>query len=293
MARDRLSMKWKVETSPSRCRARIARPETRTVLDLVLFYVSRSLVSVIRKLLLIIATILHASFAMAAEQLAPEDSTFTGANLDSGSPSLSDYDTLLVSAFRSAFAKNVRARVIAIPSFQTEYAVSIQESAGVYSVVVLQSPARLWNYSILTGLKERSVGVLGQQSGQSAKAEIDRLQTELPSDYRDIKMSRCETPIAPDLGARILRVWRGALIQTRYNDAGRSTVGIDGDIYHFSMTDGEQHLAGQAWSPDESSDPGRLVRITVSMKSYCETRDPQALRLLEQQVNILLRRLRG
>jgi hypothetical protein len=29
------------------------------------------------------------------------------------------------------------------------------------------------------------------------------------------------------------------------------------------------------------------------MKSYCETRDPQALRLLEQQVNILLRRLRG
>ena len=240
--------------------------------------------------LLTIAFVLHAAAALAAapddDHLIPEDSDFTRADLPDGATLLGPYYAMVISALKDAFAPDVRARVIAMPSFTPEYAVGIKEDDGAFAIFHLALDAQMWRYDMLRSLREVPPEVLPEDERGRLNEAIGDLQGSLPQDFRDVGVARCEIAIDPDLGRALLRIWSGMLLRTHYGNAGR--LGPDGTDYHFSMAGDLQYLAGKVWNPPAESETGRFIRLADTMKSLCVTGDRNLLAQLQPQVDRLL-----
>ena len=200
---------------------------------------------------------LQSTSVLAADHLEPEHSRFEY-------PVAFDIfdrdDVRVLSVFKDAFEAGVRARVIAIPSFQPEYAAGISEREGLYRIFSLHAESQLLSNT-------------------------------------NIRINRCEAEIARTLGAQIITLWNLMLFETRYSQ--EPARGNDGVRFHFSIfypgsspnSGNEQFLAEQTWSPSPTSRPGRLVVIADAMDSYCKTRNLSVLGTLDRQVNSLLTEL--
>ena len=82
-----------------------------------------------------------------------------------------------------------------------------------------------------------------------------------------VRVRRSDTAISVDLAAAIRRAWREALVQVKHPSQPR--YGLDGESYHFALSELETGpMAGQTWSPDEQSRPGRLVALAHSLRQY-------------------------
>ena len=79
----------------------------------------------------------------ANEHLEPEYSQFARAGLPSSATSLRPYHEIVITVLKGAFDEDVRARLIALPSFTPEYAVGIKEADGVYKIFHLASQSRV------------------------------------------------------------------------------------------------------------------------------------------------------
>lgn len=229
-----------------------------------------------------------AGSANADEHLQPEDSQFTRASLPPGATLLAPYHEMIINVLAGAFAQDVRARLIAMPSFTPEYALGIKENDGAYKIFHLASEAQLWSYENLRLLHQLADdNVLPSEADHIAEA-IAEYEAELPGDYHDVKTTYCEMEIPAPLGRDLLAVWEKLLLETRYGD--QPPLGRDGIDYHFSMTADGMLMGGKVWEPDPNSKTGAMVSITDTMKNLCLTGDRNLLAQLEPQVTDMLGR---
>jgi len=251
------------------------------------------------KLAIVLSAALLATSAVAQEHLVPEQSVFPDYSADFG-----EYNSLVASAFKEAFDRNVLARVIAIPSFRREYAIWLKRTGNAYTVYFLEPTVQLWGHPSLKMLESGQEGILNKD-GTSRRDEegIARLKAELPADPRDVKFNRCEIRIEESLGDRLVRAWTAMLLQTHYDEVPTQidadgtvlqtvTVHADGDTFHFSMPYADPlELEGYAWSPDTNSKTGKFVAITNTMKKLCEMKDRKLEQQLSRQADELLAQL--
>ncbi len=192
--------------------------------------------------------------ALAADHLVPGDNQ------------LADYQAAVKAALKDAFAPDVRARAIAEPSFQAEYAVGIKETAGAYALFSIQPARQLWG-------------------------QVQRPRGTPPADVGQLPVERCEAPLDAVLARGVIDVWGRMLAQTR-PDESRS-LGLDGETYYFSMDIGGRTLAGSTWSPDPQSRPGRLVGMVLALRRYCAKRQETDLTALSSLTRDLQARLKA
>jgi hypothetical protein len=227
--------------------------------------------------------------AMAQEHLVPEDSQFTRADLPPNATLLAPYHEMIITVLEDAFAEDVRARLIAMPSFSPEYALGLKETDGAWSIFHFQSEVQLWSYENLRMLRDFPADLMPSQAAAIDEA-IAGYDAELPDDYHDVGTgAACETPIPAALGEDLLALWTALLLETRYGDI--PNLGRDGTDYHFSMRRGGRLMAGKVWEPAPESAPGAMVSITETMRNLCFTADANLLAQLEPQVESLLARL--
>jgi len=150
------------------------------------------------------------------------------------------YEAAVTGIFKAAYAPDVRARAIVEPSLFLEFAVGVTQSHGAFEVFFLEPSTQVW---------------------QAVTSPDHR------TDLKAITVKRCSMPIYPDIGERLVAAWASALQDVRPSDG---TGGLDGDSYHFSMTLKGHDLAGQTWSPLESSEAGRLASIAYTIRSACK-----------------------
>lgn len=221
----------------------------------------------------------------ANEHLEPEYSQFARAGLPPSATSLRPYHEIVITVLRSAFDADVRARLVAMPSFTPEYALGIRENEGRYKIFHLASQSQLWSYENLKTLREiQEAGGLPGQDANIADA-IAEYESRLPDDYHDVETSYCEFEIPSGLAQELLTIWEKLLLETRYGD--QAPVGPDGTDYHFSMAANGVVMAGKVWDPDPQSKTGAMVSITETMKNLCLTADQNLLAQLEPQLDAM------
>ena len=104
------------------------------------------------KRLLLIALTLCAPPALAVEHLVPEANQFTRAALPNGEGSLAPYYDMVISLLGDAYTRDVRARVIAMPSYAPEYVVGLRERDGAFVIFHLSLETNVWRYDMLKSL---------------------------------------------------------------------------------------------------------------------------------------------
>jgi hypothetical protein len=223
--------------------------------------------------------------SQANEHLEPEYSQFARAGLPPNATSLRPYHEIVITVLEGAFDADVRARLIAMPSYTPEYAVGIRETNDRHKIFHLASQSQLWSYENLKTL--RAIAEAGGLPGQDTNiAEaIAEYEARLPGDYHDVETNYCEIDIASELAEDLLVVWERILLETRYGD--QEPVGPDGTDYHFSMSASGVIMAGKVWSPNPQSKTGAMVSITETMKNLCLTADQNLLAQLEPQVSAM------
>jgi hypothetical protein len=221
----------------------------------------------------------------ANEHLEPEYSQFARAGLPPSASSLRPYHQIVIETLEGAFDTDVRARLIAMPSFTPEYAVGIRESDGSHKIFHLASRSQLWSYENLKTLREivEAGGLPGQET--NIAEAIAEYESRLPDDYHDVETDYCEIEIPSELAEDLLVIWEKILLETRYGD--QAPLGRDGTDYHFSMLANGVVMAGKVWSPDPQSKTGAMVSITETMKNLCLTGDQNLRAQLEPQISAM------
>jgi hypothetical protein len=200
------------------------------------------------KLALLLAAVLCAAPVMAQQQpnalRAPAVIRVSTSNhLDPVQPVPDDrflvaYENNLHKAFAEIYADSVRVSMIAQPSFTPEYSVGIVEAGDAYRVLYLREPTNLWYHN--------------------------RSKSPLTAE-------RCEVGIDASLAKRLVESWRRMLL--RVPSDAHIRMGLDGELYIFSMRTKKQQLSGQTWSPDEGTMPARLVDIGIALTRYCRAKE--------------------
>jgi len=236
-----------------------------------------------------LVVLLAATPLAAQEHLVPEDSQFTRADLPPNATLLAPYHDMILTVLKDAFAEDVRARLIAMPSYSPEYALGLKERDGDWSIFHFQSEVQLWSYENLRMLRDIPADLMPSQAGAINDA-IAGYEAGLPADYHDVGTgAACETQIPAALGEDLLDLWTALLLGTRYGDI--PNLGRDGTDYHFSMTAEHGLMAGKAWEPAPESATGAMVSITETMRNLCFTGDGNLQAQLQPQIESLLARL--
>jgi hypothetical protein len=212
-----------------------------------------------KKLALILAAVLWAMPALAGtgegwigsglarqpDALLPDRGAFSGGASDT------DYGSIVMSAFRDAFARDVRARVIIVAPFNgEEYSIAIKQRAGRYRITADHSTKWLWRYTA------------------SGKAQAAELKLKLdPADYREVRIERCSAPIDAKLGSDLVTVWQTMLARVASHDW--VTPPADDAQLYFSTVADNKTLSGQTWATAGGDRVGTLVRIADSLNQYC------------------------
>jgi len=180
------------------------------------------------------------------DHLVPEDSLLSGGF----GPRLASYYAYVQEAFREGFDWDVDVRAVVLPSFRPEILVGIRstgEEPKGFRVFYLRAPG---------------LGFMRYKDHEAAEREGP------PKPPGEVKLTRCEKPLAAPLALRIEKVWKDMLLETRHEPRGSN--GPDGVTFHFSARGEMQNLAGKTWSPDETSKPGMLAKLADSLVDYCD-----------------------
>ncbi len=186
--------------------------------------------------------------AQSPDALQPDRSGFSG---DLSGASERDYAAIVKSAFRDAFAPDVRARVIIVSPFDgAEYSIALKERAGRYRVTAAHSTKFLWHYT---------------NSGKAQAAQLRKLL--IPANFHEVRVERCSAPLDAKLGNNLVAVWQAMLV--RVEDHGWSNPPPDDAQLYFSANADERLLAGQTWASFEGDKVGSLIRIADALNQYC------------------------
>ncbi|HEX4301536.1 MAG TPA: hypothetical protein VHZ78_01995 [Rhizomicrobium sp.] len=234
------------------------------------------------------ALLMLTSAAIAGDHLLPEDPALSDEN---------DFDGILYGVFKDLYTPDYPARMIAVQSFQREFAVALHVKDGRYSIVLLDPPTMLWGYQVLADdIRQRDQDLAAGRDARADVKEIADLEVGMPSpDWRTVKPARCERPIDAALGAQLVEDWRAMLLQTRFaqpEPVASESVFVDGDILHFSTWGGG--MAGQITTPsnDGGDKTNLLIAIGFAMRDYCKTGDAKQRATIVQAAADLAARLK-
>jgi hypothetical protein len=247
---------------------------------------------------LALAAALAATPVWAANHLEPENSVLGGEFQFQ-----LNYDAMVATVLKEAFAQGVMARMTAEPSFDNEYAVALRQDGDAWTILHLRPKVQLWSYPTLGFMESGQERVLAKDGTERRDDEgIARLRASIPADWHNVPVERCAIAIDAGLAGRILDVWTLMLAATRYpqesiprlasarNSSETVTIHADGETYHFART-GDPDLAGQTWSPDPGTQPGQLVAIASLIAKYCHTKKAYDAAELSTAVDRLLAQL--
>jgi hypothetical protein len=124
-----------------------------------------------------------------------------------------------------------RLSVVCLPSFEEEWAIQLFESRqSIYKMVLAVAERKIWG------------------TWNASPSAIRCSETDLPG---ELAQGICET-------------WNKMLSRVRHPRTPR--LGLDGVRYHFAL--GQK--AGQTWSPDDNTAPGRLVNLCHLLYEFVE-----------------------
>ena len=228
-----------------------------------------------------VAILLFPLAAHAQERLDPEDTLFGGSY---GHPA---NDAFLTSVFHDIYSDDTIVRMIDIPSrIAAESAVGLRKTGSGFEIIASTPHEPLSHYYA------RHQPTSGQvKIGENGELEIAGAEIEFAPGPKDIPLVNCNLPIDTELAQIIISDWRTMLMQVRNGSPRR--LGFDGNDYHFSLKDGGVIMAGQTWSPEQSSAPGMLVALALTMKQVCDRPNDALLARLKVQATTLQTRLKG
>ena len=237
-----------------------------------------------KKFLIAVAMTLYACSAIAGEHLIPERSQFTGGPILDVSK--------VLSALSEAYDRNVLARAVVIPARNFEHAVGVKLESGTYKIFHLRPKLPIMLYNERENAREQAAAarIKGTPVPAEVSKYLSRLQAVLPEDHKDVEIERCQVDVDPKLAQRLLELWEGMLLRTRFPK--EAILGFDGMTYHFSMPHNLQDLTGKIWSPPAGSNTGMLVGITETMVSMCTSGNRKLEEKLTDQVDALFKRLK-
>lgn len=180
-------------------------------------------------------------------------------------PFLMDY-ALMVSELLPPEEMEV-ARVLVFPSFDPEYAISIQKTNEKYILEVRQPLKSYWGYKSIEFMKSGSTKIIKDGQSKIDDEGIARLEKEYPSSPRDLPVNRCSVLLKSSIATDILKIFERELF--RVKNPEKDSGGLDGTTYHYSMKKGLRTLSGQTWSPSSELPTGKLVSITDSLYESC------------------------
>lgn len=154
------------------------------------------------------------------------------------------------------------ARMVCIPSFETEWVVTVVREDG----DDLDDPQTYF------------VEYVGAESNLSQSKDSD-----------NIKVKKARVALDPDTAEFLNTTWRRMLRRTHYSKQDRVGLGADGVGYHFSrfvpLIDrgrGDPHAGheqGQTWSPEQDSPCGDLVAIGEGLRDFALAKPEDRLKL--------------
>jgi hypothetical protein len=166
-----------------------------------------------------------------------------------------DYSKRLRDVLLKDAASYHLARMVCLPSFETEWVVTVVREDG----KDLDDPHTYF------------VEYVGAESKLFRSKDSD-----------DIKVKKARAGLDPDTAEFLNTTWRRLLRRTRYPKDPGLGLGTDGVSYHFSryvpLIDrgrNDPHAGweqGQTWSPDEDSLCGELVAIGEGLKAFALAR---------------------
>lgn len=240
------------------------------------------------RFVLFLAVALFAADAGAAtyrDVLLPEGSAIGGSEFTP------DYQIIVQGVLHEAYDRDVKLRFVQEPSFQPESAVFLTENTGKFRIVTLEPVLQLWAYESLEMMKH---GQILKTEGTDPKTairptkEISELESELPADYHQVKVKRCEVDVDSAMAQRIIAVWKSMLLETRYTQPGEDSVVVsDGVAYHFSMFSDMEFLAGWTNYAPAGGRLAALVDIPGAMWGYCAKPDNDSFAKLDERVSRL------
>jgi hypothetical protein len=255
-----------------------------------------------RRLLILVAALL-ASPAVAQQRWQPEDHLEPEHSVLGGAGFLSGYDALVRDLLHQAYDPSVQVRMVAMPSFVPEYAVGLRGGKKLgkgaftattrgapYRIFVLSPEVQIWTYESIASLHRGQQHALGKEGAALQKQAIARLQSRVPADPHNVKITRCEVGISDGLGDRIVKAWEMVLLSTRYS--AQYPGGADGVSYHFSgFVPKAGMLDGQVWTPPRDTATGTLVTLADTMRAICEKKNGATEAQLEKVTAELEQRL--
>lgn len=217
--------------------------------------------------------------------LVPEDSIYSEKRFEPRRRNYDDYEKNVLNVLRDAFAPNIFARAIILPSFQNEYAVAVSKTDDAYKIIHLEADVHVWLFEILEMYKSGEISAVGKDAKQKNEEEIRELEKELPTSLEDVAVNRCEREIPSDVGRKLYSVWGEMLFRTRYPDKrpispdGDAIINVrtDGTNYHFSFEYHYLRLTGKTWSPSPDSVTGQFVHIAELIERACHSDDNEII----------------
>lgn len=228
---------------------------------------------------LIAAAILCTAPVLAEDHLEPERSVL------GGDTSFSDYDNIVVSVLKDAYARDVVARMLVLPSSQPEYAVGVKKTEDQYTIFVIASTIPLADYETLSIMENAT-----DDKGHPVRDDksIAELRKSLPENWHDVSVKRCVVDIDRSLGERLVDVWGKMLKQTRYPETdGIESVMVDGTDFHFYSYGKAGEISNPAGGRTEA-----LVDVGFAMATYCDDKGKPALATLNAKLDDLLAQMK-
>ncbi len=212
------------------------------------------------------------SGASPPDHLYPEDSPFDHAIADT---ILNSYALSLVSVLKDIYEETT-ARVIVVPSFETEFAVGVAQDGDLFRLVTLRPDKQIWLFLIRDEYRNEDRSSYSEKQRRQRDENLKSLDAELPRSLTGVNVARCEAPLEAEIGAVLLKLWERALRETRY--PATYWLGLDGVEYHFSGQFGRSPMmSGRTWSPRPGTTMGRLVGIVTLLNEACPTKDRSKL----------------
>lgn len=224
---------------------------------------------------ILMAVLLLTTPACAEDHLEP-DHSILGSDTFASDPTMrriesanADYYGRVREKLKDVYTSSVEIRMVVFPSFFPEYAVGLFSTSGhgsgaPYRIFTVTPAAQIWTYTLIDMIKSgQSRVVVGDKN-----KDLERLESSVPRNLSDLKVSRCETGISDALGARIVAVWHKMLLRTR--PYAVPELGLDGVDFHFGMGAPKLHLlTGKVWTPARDTTTGNLVAIGEAMNNVC------------------------
>lgn len=157
---------------------------------------------------------------------------------------------LLVGEYRQR-----KCQIVAIPSFEKEWAVYIIRNNGESSIILRVLKKHLWA-EMMREISDNGTKKSYSLSAKSQSAALSKLSKQV---------EKYSTPISEETADVMETAWEMLLARVKYND--NAGLGYDGTTYHVShWKRGEGYRSGITWSPEKGTLPADLISIGESMK---------------------------